>query len=257
MKYIPLFFIACFLLSVQAAFSQDTKPGEFYSLRDKQMMAGIDFYASNSKPGWSLEIDFEKAIVFVPGGDTIKSSFEKLVETQQGKTTIYKLQADAKDIIIKISRDQCKTRGSKVVSGYKVTVDTKNVNARDYQHYRGCGNYLPDYRLNNIWLVKTIKGTDLSKLYGPNNQAVVEYHLSENTVMGNTGCDEYSGNISFLNHQIVFGKLAGGKLQCKDENPEKIFLKTLSKKTLHYHFEEGLLKLFENKKVVMILKPVD
>jgi heat shock protein HslJ len=249
MKHILLFFVAYFIVSNQAVFSQEAKQAAFYSERDVKMMAGVDFYASGD--GWSLDIDFEKEIVFAQGKDTIRCHFEKVVQKQKGKITTYKFKASSKEFVVSISTDKCKVAKGKASIGNEVAVVVND------QMHQGCGNYLPDYRLNNIWLVKKINGKELSKLYGPRNQPVVELHLSENTVMGNTGCDEYSGSIAFGNHQIVFGKLTGDQGDCKDANPEKIFKNALSKNTLGYTIEEGLLKLYKNKKLVMVLKPID
>ena len=249
MKRTALFYTICALFKISTAFSQEVKQGAFYSARDIKMMAGVDFTASGND--WFLDIDFGKEIVFAQGKDTMKFHFEKVMETQKGKLTTYQFAAASKEIVISVSTDKCKASKNVTASGNKVTVD---VNAKQYQ---GCGNYLPDYRLNNIWQVKTIGGKELMKLYSSKNQPVVEFHLSENTVMGNTGCDEYSGNIAFGKHKIIFGKLTGDHDDCKDANPEKIFKKALAKNTLSYVFEEGLLKLYKNKELVMVLKPVD
>ncbi|MEZ4690641.1 MAG: hypothetical protein R3A12_10830 [Ignavibacteria bacterium] len=39
---------------------------------------------------------------------------------------------------------------------YKVIVELNNPGDANYKKYEGCGNYVPDYKLNRTWILKKL-----------------------------------------------------------------------------------------------------
>jgi hypothetical protein len=48
-------------------------------------------------------------------------------------------------------------------SDFSVTISYKKNDAHDYDNYKGCGNYLPDERLNAKWELESINSKPINK----------------------------------------------------------------------------------------------
>lgn len=70
--------------------------------------------------------------------------------------------------------------------------------------YDGCGEYKGDYRLNDIWVLKNIKGDNIqTDTKAPN----LEFQLAESKVYGLGGCNRMNGEIEFSDETVSFGPL--------------------------------------------------
>ncbi len=110
-----------------------------------------------------------------------------------------------------------------------------------------------DSRINDIWIATSIDGTPINrKVPAPR----LEVHLSKMLVMGNNGCNEYSGEIdNITKKEINIGKIAVTQKMCRDMTIADRYNKALAKVTT-YQIQEGVLKLYDSNKneVISFLK---
>ncbi len=225
---------------------------------EKKMLEGIDFYAIGNNPSWTLDIDFEKNMTFkyIDGSSHITQA-TKSPQTTDVNATRYRAVTENSELLVAITEGQCKDNKTGEMFTSKVQIDAKKTTDKDYQHFEGCGNYIPDYRLNDIWAIQTIYQKEISLEGLTKGVPVIEFHLKENTIMGNTGCNNFNGTANYIGNKIEIGQLLNTLMACPDSNVEEYFLKILNGKTLTYKFDNGELKLYENKVEVMTLKHVD
>ncbi len=110
-----------------------------------------------------------------------------------------------------------------------------------------------DSRINDIWIATSIDGAPINrKVPAPR----LEIHLSKMLVMGNNGCNEYSGEIqNITKKEINLGKIAVAQKMCRDMTIADRYNKALAKVTT-YQIKEGILKLYDSneKEVISFLK---
>ncbi|PIE50070.1 MAG: heat-shock protein HslJ [Flavobacteriales bacterium] len=77
--------------------------------------------------------------------------------------------------------------------------------------------------------------------------------ISNGKIHGNAGCNNYFGSLTINKATGLFsvGKLGVTKMACRNMKVEQNFLQMLQKVD-HYKIEEGILKLYHNK--ILILK---
>jgi heat shock protein HslJ len=98
---------------------------------------------------------------------------------------------------------------------------------KDYTIYKGCGRYLADYRLHDIWVLDSINNKKISAEDFMKGNPLLELNLTENKIYGNTGCNNISGAIEVLGKKIHFGRLATTRIACKDMDFESSLFKRI------------------------------
>ncbi len=91
-----------------------------------------------------------------------------------------------------------------------------------------------DYRLNDIWALKTINGEEVNENL---KKAYIEFNLTTNKVYGNTGCNSLSGDLYIEGNTITLSKMAVTEMYCVDYNNEQDFLTPLNQPMTYKIFE--------------------
>ncbi len=200
---------------------------------------GIDIIASGNDPvAWSLEIDFDKIIDFTAAdGNTLHilpafSRKEIIAEYE-----LYEAKTDLGPVIIKLFTINCSGTVANQ-SGRKLTVELQN------KVYSGCGKYLYDHQLNDVWILETVnnvkqKANDFTK-----GIPYLEFNLQRNKMTGSDGCKNISSTIEVKGNRIKFSPFALSKTACNRNMVEKIFSEMLSDKLVDYYMENGKLFLY-------------
>lgn len=219
---------------------------------------GIDFKATGNEPFWSLEINFDKSMHFnTLNGIDIITPVPEGVKAMDANVTRYRAQTEQGELIVQIAKQECTNDMSGKKSDYSVTVNYKRNNDKDYQNYKGCGAYLSDYRLNDIWVLESVNNKPIDKEKFKNKIPSLEFNLAEKRVSGNGGCNIFSGQIELLGKKIKFGNLASTMMACEDMKFETVYLKGLTNHTLPYHITPRQLHLQFNSDSVFVYKKVD
>lgn len=228
-----------------------------YSFYQKKFLNGIDFFARGNEPFWTIEIDFESEMRFSNlYGIKLNTPAVEGVKMQDTDVTRYHAITESGELIVTISKENCQDDMSGEQFDYKVRVDVKSSIDNDYNTFEGCGKYLFDYRLHDIWVMESISSIDLTKVKLMKGLPTFEFNLNEMRFGGHAGCNNLTGKIEASGKKIKFGNIASTKMACPDMQAEQIVVDAINQKTFAYNIENINLILL-NELVTMTFKKVD
>lgn len=110
--------------------------GRNYTLLKEKAAAGIDFWAVGNEPGWTLELDRQKTILFKDmEGDSLRLPAPR-PRPDTDTLRVYTAKTEKAEFILTIRHRACVDDMSGFMRPYTVEVQFKEKN------YRGCGEYL-------------------------------------------------------------------------------------------------------------------
>jgi len=222
----------------------------------EKSIAGIDFVAHGNDPDWTLDISLDNTMIFKSARGTYQAPASKDARDENAKVSRYFSSTNQTDLIVTLTMGACIDKWSNKFD-QQVKVEVKYPGAENFVLYEGCGKYLPDYRLHNIWIVTTLNGRNVPPENSPRGLPEIEINANDKRVIGHGGCNSFSGKVEVKGNAITFGPLASTKMACPDMNVETEFFTLLSGKTLTYRLESGALHLFQDNEEVMVLKNAD
>ncbi len=181
----------------------------------------------------------------------------KGVKAMDANVIRYRSISKSAELIIQLSNEACTDNMSDNSFRYRVTVDYKSPGMKDYQTYTGCGNYVPDIRLNDIWAVIQLDGTTLDPHNFKKGVPTIELNLAKNSLIGFDGCNRFRGSFEVTDNQIIFSNLAGTRMACPNMKISDRIAAAISGKQLRFTLNNGRLILSKNNKIVITLKHVD
>ncbi|MFK7920530.1 MAG: META domain-containing protein [Bacteroidia bacterium] len=247
------------LLLILACNSQRQVPQEAEVINTLEIPTLPDFKASGNEPAWMLEIEDAKSMRFKSFG---LESFELLLSVPQAvknettQETIYTSNSKAGNLEVRILRKPCMDAMSGKSFSYEVKVKAKPSNAtQDYQ-YEGCGMYIGDYRLNDIWALKEFNGEKINLKDFSRAAPYIELNLQTQKMLGNGGCNQMGANFVISEKTINFKSIRATKMACPQLQFESKFTSALANKTLTYKLQ-GLLLLLNDEENRMVFQKVD
>ncbi|MFD1141629.1 META domain-containing protein [Larkinella insperata] len=230
---------------------------------------GVDFTAHGATPGWSLDIDFTKAIRFQtqngpllvaavpksqrePGGSGILFEAQLLPDPAEStrrtasRSAASRRRNDRLKIII--SPVVCRDNRNGQTYAYGVTVETNG------QRYSGCGTFLNGMtRLNSQWVLETYRGQRLHAEQFVNRQLpTLDINVKEKRLQGFTGCNTMQGQVRADGDNVRFEAVSTTRRACP-YNFETGFLTALQSVTL-YRVSNNRLTLLADGKYVMTFR---
>lgn len=213
-------------------------PSKYSDQLMNKLEKGIDFIASGNEPFWSVEIDFDHHIIFKTSeGDSLVAITPKGVKPMDVAATTYRVKVGADYLNIMIFDKPCEDNmsGKEFAKTVEITHGEKR--------YNGCGSYLSDYRLNDIWVLESINQNRIELASFPKGLPRLELNLTLNQVFAFTGCNEFSGSMEIQGKRIRFGRFSGTLMACKNMNFESEYLSHLANKTIPFQIQPGKLIL--------------
>lgn len=224
----------------------------------KQLEQGTDFIASGTEPFWSIEINFDKTMHFKTiGGLDITTPAVAGVKAMDADVTRFAAETKKGRLIVQIMRLECTNSMSGKKSPYRVTVDAENRLDKDLKMYEGCGQYLYDYRLNDIWVLESVNNQKLVKSDFLKGLPRLELNIAQQKLVGYTGCNNINGAMEVQGKKLRFGYIISTKMACSNIGFENKYLKSLSNQTIPYFIETGRLHLQVNAKSTFIYRKTD
>lgn len=237
-----------------SGFKEGNDPDRFKSQLDR----GVGFLASGNEPFWSLEINTDSAMTFkTPDGYEITSPVPEPVKAMDANVVRYAATTEKGTLTVQIRKTECINDMSGEKSDYQVTIDTKYAADKEVKIFKGCGRYLSDYRINDIWALESVDGKAINKEAFKNNIPRLEINLKEQKVFGNGGCNEFSGAAEVTGKRIKFGPFRSTKMACPSLQFETKFFEALGNKTVVYSITPGKLSLQAGGGSVFEFKKVD
>lgn len=213
------------------------KPADSIILKQKK---GIDFTAIGNVPvNWSIEIDFDKMVYFNSAdGNSLQilpSFGNKIITAEVEK---YFTSTDLGQIEIRIFNTGCNTtvNGSGYLKKTEISLQNKI--------YSGCGKYLYNHQLNDIWVLESVNNEkQLASVY-QKGLPWIELDLLNKNMKGSDGCNKLNSAIELKGNRIKFSEIISTKMTCNNMKTAKIFSQLLSNKLVDYYLENDKLVLY-------------
>jgi len=245
MKKLLIILLALFVSSVYSQGMDDFKNG-------------IDFAGTGTEPFWGIKIDIEKGMFFNSAGDELKFETGIPQVTQINDTeTVYTAKSKIYEVKAQITKCSCSDGMSDNISPYSVKIYITET-GKETKMLSGCGNYLFDYCLDDIWALDKFKGVEIKKEQYSKTKPYIYIKIIEQRIGGNTGCNDFWGTTEIRGDKIVISnKITLTKMACDDMGFESDFINAMSGKILSYKIEDLKLYLIENGTVIMEFHKVD
>jgi len=219
---------------------------------------GVDFYARGNEPSWALDIDFDSEMRFMAlGGLRMNTPAVEGVKAQDADITRYTAETDSGSLLVTISAGKCTDTMSGEEFTHRVRVEVICGPGGGERSFEACGRYVPDYSVNDIWVLTHLDGEAVDGTALPKGLPTMELHMNDSRVVGHGGCNNIMGSFTIEWKSIRFGEIASTMMACPDMSVETAFLKALSGKKLSYRREDGLLVLSGEDSTELKFKKVD
>lgn len=224
---------------------------------NKKMLEGIHFTASGNEPFWSLDIIQDSSIHFnTMEGENMLLPMDGSEKSADADVTRYHSESAAGNITVQLFKQICIDDMSGSSSPFRVDVQVKMAGSTGYKNYQGCGRFIGDYRLNDIWALQRIGNKVIDSKDFNNGVPTIEFQLNENKMYGFGGCNRFFGNIHMEDGKIVFNQVVSTQMACPGLELESKYFRMISNKTLTYKVSEGILFLGEGD-TMLVFKKVD
>lgn len=261
---IPL--IVLFLLSCAASDKSQKQNKQMHpenndivapSFYQEKFLTGVVFFARGNEPFWSLNIYSDNKIVFFEMNQPEIVAFNyKEEKSDRENEIVISAQTDKVELVVTILRDSCKDNMSGEIFDHQASVRLKNSSSEEIV-LNGCGRYLYDFRLNDIWVLEEMTDVVLNKENLMKGLPIFEFNLSKMKVSGHAGCNQFFGEINLKGNSISFGTLASTKMACPDMNVEQKVFQALNQNQFTYKIEKLKLILQSETGVKMVFRKTD
>lgn len=258
-KIVSLLLLSVLVISCKttATKSSDTKETISATTSQEDDMT-IYFKATGNEPFWAVTIGKEKTIFtsLIQGKENLTFSSVEPIRAMDANVKMYKLSNSTSSATVTIQQLDCQDSMSGVISPYKVTVEIKNNSEAGFKKLEGCGKYITDYRLHDIWVLEELNGY---KVFVPDFQKElprIEIHAADNKFMGFGGCNTISGTIFYEKDLLRFSNIASTMMACAPGNKEDEFTKALQR-TATYSVGNNRLTLSNPSGKLLVFRKVD
>lgn len=222
----------------------------------KNVIPAAYFKAHGVEPFWDLTIS-DKMIKFKMLNDSILTPHTEPIYAQDSNVKRYTLHTELAAVKIEISQTECINSMSGKSFPYSVTVRYKKRKDTKFTTLEGCGEYITNYRLHDIWALEELNGVKVSKADFGKELPYIEINASKNTFMGTSGCNSITGKLFSERERIRFINIASTEMLCaKGNDKEQEFTKALAS-TISYTIANNRLTLLNPDKTLLVLKKVD
>ncbi|WP_049792057.1 copper resistance protein NlpE N-terminal domain-containing protein [Christiangramia forsetii] len=232
-----------------------TTKSEKFSMMAEQKDNSIGFKATGNEPFWSLEIDFNNKMHFKTLADEemeLISPVPDPVKPQDVDAVSYRAKTESGTLHVTIFRKDCQDTMSGEKSDHFVRVSASTGENGEMMDFEGCGTYLGDYRLNDIWALETINSEKFESSKVPN----LDFNLKEQRVSGFGGCNRITGPITINEENIEIGNLVATKMACPNMEMENQFLKAITGKSFNFEIGNNQL-ILSSEETELVFKKVD
>jgi heat shock protein HslJ len=180
------------------------------------------------------------------------------VKAMDANVTRHAADTEAGQLIVTIIEQECFNEMSGERFLHQVRVEVKGHADDGFSTFQGCGAYVPNFLLNDIWVLTHLNGEKVDDSKLAKGLPTLEFHLRDMQLRGHSGCNNLNAAISFPDREAIqFGPIAGTLMACPDSDIEDALLTALSEKRLRYQIENLRLTLSGPGGTVLVFKKVD
>ncbi|WP_431242331.1 META domain-containing protein [Flavobacterium sp. P21] len=216
------------------------------------------FKGTGNEPFWGVNIGNEE-IVFtslIPGKEKITFPAVDAIRAMDANVKMYRVSNETTSATITIQQLDCQDSMSGAISPYSVKVEIKNNSELEMKKLSGCGKYITDYRLHDIWVLEELNGYKVFATDFQKEMPRIEINSSENRFSGYGGCNAISGSIFYEKDLLRFTKVISTLMACPQGNKEGEFTKALQSTTT-YSIGNNQLILSNPSGKLAVFKKVD
>jgi heat shock protein HslJ len=156
---------------------------------------------------------------------------------------------------ITIEQQKCTNTMSGQESPYTVRVVMTN-NSNTSKTFSGCGYYVIDARLHDIWVLEKMNGENVSLNKFAKQLPYIEINSTNGTFMGYAGCNRMNGTVFFEKGILRFTNISTTEMACEPQNRESELLHSLESTTT-YQIANMRLTLTNPSGIELVFKKVD
>ncbi|OXA80337.1 Heat shock protein HslJ [Flavobacterium aquidurense] len=257
MKNIFVFLVlSSLIVSCKSATSGSKETASATNSQEADMT--IYFKATGNEPFWGITLGKEQTIFtsLIPGKEKIIFSSVEPIKAMDANVKMYKLNNEQATATVTIQQVDCQDSMSGAISPYKVSIEIKNNSELESKKVEGCGKYITDYRLHDIWVLEELNGYKVFIADYQKELPRIEIHAQENTFMGFGGCNSISGTIFYEKDLLRFTKVISTLMACAPGNKEGEFTKALQSTTT-YSIGDNRLTLSNPSGKLLVFRKVD
>ncbi|WDF66634.1 META domain-containing protein [Flavobacterium sp. KACC 22763] len=216
------------------------------------------FKGTGNEPFWGIKIGNEE-IVFtslIPGKEKIIFPAVDAIRAMDANVKMYQARNETTSATITIQQLDCQDSMSGAISPYSVKVEIRNNSELETKKLSGCGKYITDYRLHDIWVLEELNGYKVFATDFQKEMPRIEINSSENRFSGYGGCNAISGSIFYEKDLLRFSKVLSTLMACPSGNKEGEFTKALQSTTT-YSIGNNQLILSNPSGKLAVFKKVD
>ncbi|WP_159021439.1 META domain-containing protein [Formosa sp. L2A11] len=223
-------------------------------IKTQENTAKVFFKSSGTSPNWKLLLR-ENEIQFSLGAETFNFPLSHFNQAADSNIKIYSALTKTSHIRVKIAMQACKDLENNT-HPYTVSIDFKQNSETNFTAYQGCGEYITDYRLHDIWVLETIANDVVNAKQFTKELPNIEINAKANAFLGYAGCNTINGSIFSEQSKIRFTKIVTTKKMCPTLDNETKFIKALERST-QFKIENNRLYLSNPDGNTLTLKKVD
>lgn len=217
---------------------------------------GVEFWAVGNEPSWAIDLDFDGEFTLKRlGEEDVAIPAQTPKRTEFG--TEYSGSSMSFDLVIRIYDKDCVDPMSGMRYGHRVEVDIRDRGKADFKTYSGCGNYVNDVQLHNIWVLSELDGEAIKLTGLPKGAPRLELDAEDGTLHGHDGCNTINGDFVTKGKKLQIGVIISTMMACPGTMENGSVADRLTEEVFSYAVVQGELRLMQDLKVVARFKAVD
>lgn len=240
-------------LKTSEIFSSPESEGGGLDFLQRKFQNDIQFYAVGNEPFWSLDINTNLFIRFnIMDSMSMNLPAVKPILSDNGQTLVYYTKLQQQQLIIEADPVECIDNMSGQVFSHTISIEAIDGTIKNV-YVKGCGMYVPDFRLNDKFMLAAINGREIDiSVFGKNPPNIV-FDFEEMRVSGSSGCNGYGGQFKFKGQQeISIGVLQSTLKACDNMDIETKMYSILQNGTFSFDISNsGTLKLYNGADVLV------
>lgn len=218
--------------------------------------SSIFFKAIGTEPFWNIEISDDSIKFTTPNEkDDFSLSYEKPQKAMDANVTLYRAKSDKINLEVTIQQGKCSDGMSDKTHNYSVKVSLKRENNNEII-LNGCGNYIIDYRLHDIWALEELEGKKINPEEFKKGVPNLEIYAEEAKFSGMAGCNQMGGKLFSEKDLLRFTDVFTTEMMCENYETETKLVKALQS-TTRYELKNNKLYLFNPEGTKAVFKKVD
>ncbi len=237
---IPLFLLSCATTGKGPKGLRKDQVRLGYSDSTEQLyrQSGIDFIASGSTPKpWTLSLDFDKAFLFQHSQGTDKARPVEPSPIMDAPGETYFCGAARTPFDITLMGESCRTAEGQTLP-YTVSINREGLT------YSGCGRFITDNRLHDIWALERLDDEPQFALNYPQGLPRLELNLYRQRMYGFNGCHDVESAFELRGNWMRFGQIYPETKPCPTDLIGRILDEWVSRRMAEWALKDGKLVLY-------------